>query len=107
VEEDAKLTEAVTELGGNKRTLVAVLVPTRTNLQCRQRWKTSLDPEVNKGKWTVEEDVKLTDAVTEHGCDDWVAVAALVPGRTNLQCHQRYWTPASRTAAGKWKKTQH
>jgi hypothetical protein len=45
---------------------------------------------VNTGKWTVEEDAKLTEAVTEFGYD-WVQVAALVPGRTNGKCCQRWY----------------
>jgi hypothetical protein len=44
----------------------------------------------NTSKWTVEEDGKLTEAVTELG-NDWIGVATLVPGRTNVQCRKR-WT---------------
>jgi hypothetical protein len=44
----------------------------------------------NKSKWTVEEDGKLAEAVTELG-NDWIAVATLVPNRTNVQCRKR-WT---------------
>jgi hypothetical protein len=40
--------------------------------------------------WTAEEDVKLTEAVKKHGTR-WVAAAALVLARTELQCYQR-WT---------------
>jgi hypothetical protein len=41
------------------------------------------------GKWTAEEDVKLTEAGKKHGTK-WVAVAALVSARTKLQCYQRW-----------------
>jgi hypothetical protein len=53
---------------------------------------------VATGRWTPEEDANLTSAVTntcnkkggkEHKID-WVAVAALVPGRTKNQCNQRW-----------------
>jgi myb proto-oncogene protein len=58
-------------------------------------------------KWTQGEDATLIEAVKELGMD-WVAVAALVPSRTNHQCRQRWlkglyhdsphridkWTPA-------------
>jgi hypothetical protein len=48
--------------------------------------------------WTPEEDTKLTTAVEttckkkqgEEYRTDWVAVAALVPGRTNKQCYIRW-----------------
>jgi hypothetical protein len=90
-EGDAKLTEAVKKHGTDWVT-VAALVDGRTNYQCRQRWTTKLDPAIEKseGKWKGEEDAKLTEAVKKHGTD-WVAVAALVDGRTNHQCRQR-WT---------------
>jgi hypothetical protein len=89
-EEDAKLTEVVTELGCNW-VAAAALVPGRTNLQCRNRWVRYLDPTIEHatGKWTVEEDTMLTEAVAELG-KDWVAVAALVLGRTDKQCRQKY-----------------
>jgi hypothetical protein len=34
-------------------------------------------------------DIKLKNAVQTHGCKDWGAVAALVPGRTKKQCYNR------------------
>jgi myb proto-oncogene protein len=93
VEEDAKLTEAVTEFG-NDWVRVAVLFPGRTNRQCQTKWLTCLDHiarmnACSKGKWTAEEDAKLTEAVKEHG-NLWVVVAALVPGRTQKQCRNRW-----------------
>jgi myb proto-oncogene protein len=91
VEEDSTLIGAVKKLG-KYWTRVAALVPGRTNRQCCQRWVVSLDPDINTFKWkvwTAEEDVKLTEAVAEFG-NDWVRVAALVPGRTNDQCRHRW-----------------
>jgi hypothetical protein len=41
------------------------------------------------GKWTPEEDAKLTEEVKKHG-KDWLAVATMVPGRSNLQCRRRW-----------------
>jgi myb proto-oncogene protein len=59
---------------------------------------TYLDPAIEmvtsrkKGKWTAEEEeaIKLIEAVTKHGSKDWLAVAALVPFRTNAQCRNRW-----------------
>jgi hypothetical protein len=89
-EEDTKLTRAVKTLGKDW-VAVAAVVPNRTNIQCRSRWADTLDPSFNKGTWTSEEDAMLIEAVTEHG-KDWVAVAAMVPGRTTKQCRSR-WVP--------------
>jgi myb proto-oncogene protein len=86
--EDATLLEAKSELGKDW-VAIAALVPGRTNNQCQQRWARNLDPDINTGKWTVEEDTKLTVTVKELG-KDWAAVAAMVPGRTNVECRQRW-----------------
>jgi hypothetical protein len=90
--EDAKLTEAVHKLGEDW-VAVAAMVSGRTNIQCRARWCLTLDPaNGNTGKprsWTPVEDAKLTEAVHKLG-EDWVAVAAMVSGRTNIQCRARW-----------------
>jgi myb proto-oncogene protein len=104
-EEDAKLIEAMKE-HGSRWVKVAAMVPGRTNKMCRNRWTYILDPAIGKstGKWTLEEDAKLTEAVKKYGTD-WVAVAALFPGRTNKMCRNR-WTytldPAIGKSTGKW-----
>jgi hypothetical protein len=40
--------------------------------------------------WTEDEDSKLKIAVQTHGGKDWAAIAALVPSRTKIQCHDRW-----------------
>jgi hypothetical protein len=87
-EEDAKLTAAVTKIGKDW-VPVAAMVPGRTNEQCRYRWTKTLDPDINTGKWSGEEDENLTDAVHKLGSNDWAQVAVMVPGRTNAQCWSR------------------
>jgi hypothetical protein len=92
--EDALLTEAVHKYG-RKWVPIAALVPGRTNPQCRTRWLQHLDPtNAKKGRWTPEEDAILTEAVEKLG-KDFTAVAALIPGRTNVRCRDRWerWTP--------------
>jgi hypothetical protein len=92
--EDALLTEAV-QKHGKKWVPIAALVPGRTNPQCRTRWLQHLDPtNGKKGRWTKEEDALLTEAVQKHG-KNFTAVAALIPGRTNERCRDRWerWTP--------------
>jgi hypothetical protein len=92
-EEDAKLTEAVKKYGKNWGS-VSKMVLDRTNQQCRGRWLNILDP-ANESKdkartsWKPEEDTQLMEAVKKHGTD-WLAVAAMVPDRTNQMCRQRW-----------------
>jgi myb proto-oncogene protein len=42
------------------------------------------------GKWAEDEDIKLKDAVQTHGGKNWDAISVLVPGRTRMQCHNRW-----------------
>jgi hypothetical protein len=104
-EEDAKLTSAVTNTLKKKRGkeykldwfAISAWVPGRTRVQCRDRWHTfllsNIDPTTARtrtGKWTSDEDTKLKNAVRTHGSKNWVAIAALVPGRTRIQCNDRW-----------------
>jgi hypothetical protein len=99
-DEDAKLTSAVANTSMKKHktdwVAVAAQVPGRTRGQCRDRWKLVLDPSIDRtppghtGQWVEDEDIKLKDAVQRHGVKNWVAISALVPGRTKKQCRYRW-----------------
>jgi hypothetical protein len=92
--EDSKLKDAIQTHGGKNWDAIAALVLGRTKIQCYNRWHDVLDPSIDRttgrmGKWLEAEDSKLQDAVKAHGDQDWAAIAALVPGRTNKQCRCR------------------
>jgi hypothetical protein len=94
-DEDIKLKDAVQRHGGKDWDTIAALVPRRTRNQCSTRWHTILDTNIDPttaraGRWTVDEDKKLKDAVPTHGGTDWAVIAALIPGRTLKQCHNRW-----------------
>lgn len=109
VEEDEQLREAFTNTNGvleatNRGFLVndedavckagfwskvAESIPYRTASQCAARYTESLDPNVNKGKWSQEEDANLKEGYSIHG-PIWVKVASCVPGRTQRQCRTRW-----------------
>jgi hypothetical protein len=96
-DEDIKLKDAVQTHGGKNWKEVAALVQSRTNSQCRKRWHDALDLNIDRvsgrtGKWTAVENIKLKDAVQTHGGENWETIAALVPGRTKLQCSSRWQT---------------
>jgi myb proto-oncogene protein len=93
--EDIKLKDAVQTHGGKDWAAIAALVPGRTKLQCRMRWKDALDSNIDPttvraGKWSEDEDKKLKGAVLTHGGKNWDKIAALVPGRTKKQCNKRW-----------------
>jgi hypothetical protein len=94
-DEDIKLKVAVHVHGGKNWGAIAALVPGRTKKQCSNRWNNVLDPNIDRGNgrtghWGEDEDSKLKDAVQKHGCKDWDAITALVPGRTKHQCQSRW-----------------
>jgi myb proto-oncogene protein len=94
-EEDAELTDAVEKHKGGDWAAISTLVPGRTRNQCYKRWHNAMhlksdETTARVGKWTTEEDVKLKDAVEKYSGKNWVAISALVPGRTKNQCCNRW-----------------
>jgi hypothetical protein len=94
-DEDSKLKDAVQTHGGKNWAAIAALVPGRAASQCCSRWTYVLEPNIDRangrtGKWDELEDRKLGKAVKKHGGRNWAAIAALVPGRAEKQCHNRW-----------------
>ncbi|XP_021858427.2 uncharacterized protein [Spinacia oleracea] len=89
INEDKRLRVAVTLFGHKSWHRIAQFVPGRTQAQCRERWVNVLDPCLNRGQWTEEDDMKLKAAIAEHGyC--WSKVAVCIPLRTDNQCRRRW-----------------
>lgn len=84
------MTVAVTLFGAQNWHKIARFVPGRTSTQCREKWANCLDPNVNHGKWTKEEDAKLREAMAEHEIGNWSKIASHVPRRTDNQCRRRW-----------------
>jgi hypothetical protein len=102
-EEDAELTSAISKTkekrwGKENKTdwpAVAALLIGRSKAQCRNRWHNALKPAnaratIQKGAWSADEDGMLQEALQLCNDKDWVAIAALVPGRTRIQCFNRW-----------------
>jgi hypothetical protein len=90
-EEEAKLIKAVKKYGKGW-VAIAAMIPGRSGEQCRTRWTQALDPVAaskTAGQWKPEEDAKLTKAVKKYG-KGWVAIAAMIPGRSGEQCRSRW-----------------
>ncbi|KAH7888000.1 Homeodomain-like protein [Phlebopus sp. FC_14] len=89
-ESDERLLKAVRMYGHNNWSLVARYVSEdATASQCNNRYQHTLDPDIRRAKWTVEEDARLRMAVAAYG-PSWVNVAAVLPGRHNDQCRERW-----------------
>jgi hypothetical protein len=112
-EEDNRLKDAVETHKGKDWEAISALVLGRTYVQCWNRWHDELNPSIDRtaprkgrlatdenskledaappnGHWTAEEDKKLKEAVEIHKGKEWEAFTALIPGRTNRQCWNRW-----------------
>ena len=90
-EEDQKLRELVFKYGEHSWTLVSSLMKTRTQRQCRERWKhyLSCDTKEASQPWTKEEDDIIIQRYNELGAK-WTKIARELPGRSDLQIKMRY-----------------
>lgn len=88
-EEDDLLRQAVKKHQEKNWKAISNDVPGRNHVQCLQRWRKALDPNVVKGHWTADEDHRLLMLVAENP-KNWGHVARGIPGRTAKQCRERY-----------------
>lgn len=79
----------------------------RDSMQILHRWSKSLDPLVKKGPWSKEEDELLLKAVEKYEEKDWYKIRLEVPGRTDLQCRERYHKGLHKDIKkGKWSREE-
>ena len=105
-EEDGNLLKAVA-LHGKKWSFVALMIPGRSDVQCRERYVNCLDPSIKKNvPWSAEEDEKLEATVAalknEHpqGNVKWGAVAKVMEGRSDSMCAARWRRLSSAQSRG-------
>ncbi|KAM6568160.1 hypothetical protein CsatB_016145 [Cannabis sativa] len=90
-DDDAKLRSAVEIFGESDWQSVASVLEGWTGTQCSNRWKKSLHPTREKvGRWTADEDKRLVVAQLLFGPRNWKKTALFVPGRTEVQCRERF-----------------
>jgi len=79
-EEDGRLKELVEEHGLKKWTVIASCLPGRDRKRCQERWSEHIDPDIQMGQWTLEEESTLIHAHRVYGTK-WARMKALLPGR--------------------------
>ncbi|XP_068710589.1 myb-like protein X isoform X2 [Montipora foliosa] len=88
-DEDELLKKGIEKFGTcwNK---VSEEVPGRSGPQCRERWVNALDPKVDKGPWTPQQDRKLLENIEIFGKGNWSKIARALGNRTDNQCWRRW-----------------
>jgi len=69
--------------------VIAEFIEGRNAKQCRERWNLNLDPFINRGPWTEEEDKRLMELYYEKG-GRWSLIAKGLEGRTENSVKTRY-----------------
>ncbi|XP_053329175.1 snRNA-activating protein complex subunit 4 [Spea bombifrons] len=105
-EEDEMLTHLVQQMRvGNHIPYrkISYFMEGRDGVQLLCRWSKSIDPNLKKGSWTKSEDELLLKAVAKYGAKDWYKIREEVPGRSDVQCRERYVKGLHRDLKkGKW-----
>lgn len=76
-EEDQKLVQLVNQYGAKKWSVIASKMAGRISKQCRERWVNALNPEINKGPWTEDEDYIIEKAHEQFG-NKWSRIVAVL-----------------------------
>lgn len=90
-EEDDKLKRLVAFYGARNWKRISEHFTNRSDVQCLHRWQKVLNPALNKGPWTAQEDKCICEFVKEHGPTKWSHLAKLLPGRIGKQCRERWF----------------
>uniref|UniRef100_A0AAV2JTB2 Uncharacterized protein n=1 Tax=Knipowitschia caucasica TaxID=637954 RepID=A0AAV2JTB2_KNICA len=105
--EDEKLQRLVKELGTNCWSLVCLqFKDLRSELDCQRRWNHMKNPELVKGPWTPEEDLKVVELVRRFGVKHWSIIAKHLRSRNGKQCRER-WHNHLNPSVNKSRWTQH
>ena len=87
--ENELLRKAVERLGTKHWTEIAKIIPGRTARRCREHWNACLNPNLNKGPWTPEEDRIIIESQKKLG-NQWKKIALFLQGRSDYMVRNRW-----------------
>jgi hypothetical protein len=67
-EEDDLVVQLVGQYGAKNWSFIAKHLPGRIGKQCRERWHNHLCPNINKEKWSAQEDSIILEAHRRYDC---------------------------------------
>lgn len=88
-EDDEKLIALIRSQDTINWDSIALYMGNKNARQCRDRWNGYLNPAVEHGPWTKEEDSKLVSLLAEYG-RSWTKISSYFPNRTDSQLKNRY-----------------
>jgi hypothetical protein len=97
--EDAQLRQLVEEFGTDDWDNVAYRMLRKNTRQCRERWMNYLNPSINRGLWSREEDNLLIQKVGQYG-HKWAEIAKFFHGRTRRNVQDHWIAMKAREARG-------
>lgn len=102
VVEDKILIKWVKENGVRRWSLCAQRIPGRSGKQCRERWLNSLNPEVKRGDWSNEEQVRIIQEIKRIGCS-WSTMAKGFENRTENSIKNYFYSTVRKFESDKMK----
>ena len=89
--DDERLAEIVSRVGEVSWSVVAMELGTgHTEFQCWTRWRKTLKPGIQSGRWNDVLDARLKAAISVYGEGRWIEIAQHVPGKTDRKCRERW-----------------
>jgi transcriptional activator Myb len=89
--EDTLLGKIVSRYGAANWDVLAKYVKGRTGKQCRERYHNILDPNLRKGNWTPDEDMKILQMHAVVG-NQWAKISRSLVGRTDNSVKNRFYS---------------